>query len=366
MTLKIETCQWYEKSDEKNGLWACMSCGCEWCSTVGSLKFRKYIEYQAGELSDVKSICSSYMLEVKKLKEENETLKKLNKQLEGKPVGITDWEQLVAENEKLKAWNTQIIEMQVENEKLMKTMEGVIAELKEENEKLKFENGEIGQLNEIIEAKDRELEHIYQLNYKLGDKVRALQTENAQLKAKIEQLSGISGQLKTENARLNQKVDNQRNEINIFTSKYRIEHALRIRKEEFWREENAQLKAQLQSKFKAGFKIRVDFAECKEAHTSEDVVNCFACLPKWYLASDQRIKELQEYNQSLSRAYRRHVGRIELLSKENAELRKVERKPHKCPVCNGSALIPAPSHPDEPENYTDCRACESGIIWEPK
>jgi chromosome segregation ATPase len=68
--------------------------------------------------------------------------------------------------------------------------------LKEENEKLKFENGEIGQLNEIIEAKDRELEHIYQLNYKLGDKVRALQTENAQLKAKIEQLSGISGQLK--------------------------------------------------------------------------------------------------------------------------------------------------------------------------
>jgi hypothetical protein len=238
--------------------------------------------------------------------------------------------------------------------------------LKEENEKLKFENGEIGQLNEIIEAKDRELEHIYQLNYKLGDKVRALQAENAQLKAKIEQLSGISGQLKTENARLNQKVDNQRNEINIFTSKYRIEHALRIRKEEFWREENAQLKAQLQSKFKAGFKIRVDFAECKEAHTSEDVVNCFACLPKWYLASDQRIKELQEYNQSLSRAYRRHVGRIELLSKENAELRKVERKPHKCPVCNGSALIPAPSHPDEPENYTDCRACESGIIWEPK
>jgi hypothetical protein len=42
-----------------------------------------------------------------------------------------------------------------------------------------------------------------------------------------------------------------------------------------------------------------------------------------------------------------------------------ERKPHVCPVCRGEGKLPAPSQPDGPEQYTNCHACEKGILWEP-
>jgi predicted nuclease with TOPRIM domain len=200
--------------------------------------------------------------------------------------------------------------------------------LKEENEKLKFENGEIGQLNEIIEAKDRELEHIYQLNYKLGDKVRALQTENAQLKAKIEQLSGISGQLKVlsvdDAVKLNQIICPRIKELES-----QLERTSQFYKE--LQQENAQLKAQLQNRDKV----------------SQDIFNNHNMMP-------DHAREI--------------VG-------------ETERKPHKCPVCRGiigickiyeqvSDEVKSLGIAKQDEQgiwYIPCIPCNgTGIVWEPQ
>lgn len=42
-----------------------------------------------------------------------------------------------------------------------------------------------------------------------------------------------------------------------------------------------------------------------------------------------------------------------------------ERRPHKCPVCEGSGQKPVPTAPHEQERTIPCHACTNGIVWEP-
>jgi regulator of replication initiation timing len=270
--------------------------------------------------------------------------------------------------------------------------------LKEENEKLKAENDRLtqkveNQRNEII---------IFTCKYRLEHALRIqtqeiMRDEYSKLKAENQQLTGNSGQLKIENDRL--KKDAMDWKQLSEQARETLKFCIGLKKQVI--QENAQLKAQLQSKFKAGFKIDVVFSECYKSHTAEDVINCFTCLPKWY-------KELQEYNEVLSKAYRRRVKKIDLLNVENTQLKEQlqtcdktsqverkqcnkcngnrgyyisednglitsnlsraqyincadcnpERKPHKCPYCHGMREI---------WHIVVCSICDgTGIVWEPK
>lgn len=57
-------------------------------------------------------------------------------------------------------------------------------------------------------------------------------------------------------------------------------------------------------------------------------------------------------------------------NKEQYKYNKIEKTPHKCPVCNGSGLVPSRFYSQSPYwgsttiTSNNCRSCNgSGILW---
>jgi hypothetical protein len=252
----------------------------------------------------------------------------------------------------------KIIEMQVENEKLIKTMEVVISKLKDENSHFKSKVSELestikfnkplcSHFDKEIERQilefinkisgflicDKTLDSVYDVVKRLKEENEKLKMETESLKLKAQEYRDKFEERLDLGINMAHFLHCQPNSKDIYNKVVEIKTHL------------DKLKAENQQLSGISGQLKV---ECKEAHTSDDVVNCFTCLSKWYLASDQKNKELQEYNESLSRAYRRHVEKIDLLNVENAQLKarlqnrdKASQIEHKqiCQTCQGTKRV---------------------------
>jgi chromosome segregation ATPase len=177
--------------------------------------------------------------------------------------------------------------------------------LKEENEKLKTENNQyahalaIKENDKYIFNMMKERADYYQAMLSLEDKVK-------ELEAKIEQLTGISGQLKAANQCLWNVIKNGADTVCNNSD---------------LAAENAQLKAQLQNRDKVS---QVEHCEHSGAELGKDK---------------------DRTNQQLPADFIRYASALTLGGS----------KPHKCPLCG-----------DQPY-HGDCYSCKgTGIVWEEK
>jgi hypothetical protein len=209
---------------------------------------------------------------------------------------------------------------------------------------------------QTFNARDNLVEKNYQLENEIRDLQLKYQGWDSMLN-RVKELVAENEKLKAENEQLNKyaKILNENKDSLLNSLRLSQEYAKKVERMLFHSyEKYEELKAQLQSKFDTG----IDFAECDKSHTSKDVINCFACLPRWYLTSEKRNEEL------LKRLH-------ELQNRDNNS--QVERKPHVCPVCQGKGIHERTAHELSQihhynvSKYYGCTACNcKGIVWEPK
>lgn len=95
----------------------------------------------------------------------------------------------------------------------------------------------------------------------------------------------------------------------------------------------------------------------KYPHVYDPNCDCDKCL---LAEAKMHVINLQEANENLKKA------NSELAS---AAIAKSERKPHKCPVCDGKGVVEKPVQPLFGEKFhvdIGCAACKNGVVWEPK
>lgn len=198
--------------------------------------------------------------EIKQLREENEHLKTYdNLEIERIVQYIELYSQSFKEIDKLKA----------ENKELNRNIE---------EKSLRLINRE-RDLNETLKKLDDTRVEENMLRKGLSERIK----ENNELKSNNERLErdklmAMYQHLEEMNA-LQSIIDNNEVGYDILHSKYE------------------QLKSQLQQKFDVG----IDFAKCNKSHTSEDVINCFACLPKWYRESEKRNEALRKASAAIAK-----------------------------------------------------------------
>jgi hypothetical protein len=322
MTLKIETCKYYEQSTEGN-LYFSWGCECSWCTTLASPKFDNYLRNKAQE--------------VNKLKEENE---KLKGELEAAEKHI----KIIKETYCVGLTPKQILE------KFQQKIQ-----LEKENERLK---AEIEQLTGISgQLKILSVDDAVKLNQIICPRIKELEAQLERANKFYKDLTAENVQLKVDNESLKDYAE-RRDQTIIALGK----------RSKAFDEEIAQLKAE--NKKLHDFVERNYTTFCYENMHSELMtlrnVSEYNCREVEKLSKEnaQLKVQLQNCDKALQDAFNNHN-----MMPEHAV--ETERKPHKCPRCDGHGkieyttlrLFELPPMTHYYAATVDCHSCNStGIV----